>query len=442
MKQGIKLHPINTNKFKTNLIAIFLSIPLTRENVTKNALLTSILRRGCQKYKTQEEISKRLEEMYGAEFNCGLDKLGKNHVLKFYIESINDEFLPEMKENMLKQSIEILSEIVFNPLTENNGFNEEYTNQEKENVKQIIEAKKDNKARYALFRCVEEMFKDKPEGLYKYGYVEDLENINAKNLYEYYKELIDTCKIDIFVSGKLENTDGEQLSEHNENAEQLKKNNDNIEQLVEQDENIAKLKEREPKFNINKPEEKATIQEANNVEEKLDVTQGKLVIGYDVEASKQEIENEKFRYIGMLYNAILGGTATSKLFQNVREKASLAYTASSSFSYYTGNIFVNAGIEIENFEKATDIIKDQIEAMKQGDFSDEDIENARKVIISNIEGISDEQDTEIIYFLGQELSGRNVSLKQYVEFVRDVNKNEIEDFAKKININTVYFLRN
>lgn len=422
MKKGIKLHTINTNKFKTNLIAIFLSIPLTRENVTKNALLSSILRRGCQKYKTQEEISKKLEEMYGAEFNCGLDKLGKNHVLKFYIESINDEFLPEAKENMLKQSIEILSEIVFNPLAENNGFNEEYTNQEKENVKQIIEAKKDNKARYALFRCVEEMFKDKAEGLYKYGYVEDLENINAKKLYEYYKELIDTCKIDIFVSGKLENT--------------------NIEQLLEQDQNLSNLKEREPKYNINKPEEKNPIQEVNNVEEKLDVTQGKLVIGYDVEASKQEIEDEKFRYIGMLYNAILGGTATSKLFQNVREKASLAYTASSSFSYYTGNIFVNAGIEIDNFEKATEIIKEQIEDMKQGNFSEEDIENAKKTIVSNIAGISDEQDTEIIYFLGQELSGRNISLEQYAQFVQDVKKDEIEDFARKININTIYFLRN
>ena len=422
MKKGIKLHTINTNKFKTNLIAIFLSIPLTRENVTKNALLSSILRRGCQKYKTQEEISKKLEEMYGAEFNCGLDKLGKNHVLKFYIESINDEFLPEAKENMLKQSIEILSEIVFNPLAENNGFNEEYTNQEKENVKQIIEAKKDNKARYALFRCVEEMFKDKAEGLYKYGYVEDLENINANNLYEYYKELIDTCKIDIFVSGKLENT--------------------NMEQLLEQDQNLSNLKEREPKYNINKPEEKNPIQEVNNVEEKLDVTQGKLVIGYDVEASKQEIEDEKFRYIGMLYNAILGGTATSKLFQNVREKASLAYTASSSFSYYTGNIFVNAGIEIDNFEKATEIIKEQIEDMKQGNFSEEDIENAKKTIVSNIAGISDEQDTEIIYFLGQELSGRNISLEQYAQFVQDVKKDEIEDFARKININTIYFLRN
>ena len=417
MKQGIKLHTINTNKFKTNLIAMFLSIPLTRENVTKNSLLVSVLRRGCEKYKTQEEISKKLEEMYGAEFNCGLDKLGKNHVLKFYIESINDEFLPQNGENMLKQSIEILYEIVFNPFKQNGEFNEEYINQEKENVKQIIEAKKDNKARYALFRCVEEMYKDKPQGLYKYGYVEDLENINAQNLYEYYLNLIDTCKIDIFVSGKLEN-------------------------IIEEDENLSKLKDREPEYNINKPEPKNKIEQANKVEEKLDVTQGKLVIGYDVEASKEDIENKKFRYIGMLYNAILGGTATSKLFQNVREKASLAYTASSSFSYYTGNIFVNAGIEIENFEKATDIIKEQIEAMKQGDFTEEDLQNAKKVIVSNIAGISDEQDTEIIYFLGQELSGNNVSLEQYAEFVQDVNKNEIEDFAKKVNINTIYFLRN
>ena len=422
MKQGIKLHTINTNKFKTNLIAMFLSIPLTRENVTKNSLLVSVLRRGCEKYKTQEEISKKLEEMYGAEFNCGLDKLGKNHVLKFYIESINDEFLPQNGENMLKQSIEILYEIVFNPFTQNGAFNEEYINQEKENVKQIIEAKKDNKARYALFRCVEEMYKDKPQGLYKYGYVEDLENINAQNLYEYYKELINTCKIDIFVSGKLENID--------------------VENIIEEDDNLSKLKDREPEYNINKPETKNIIEQANKVEEKLDVTQGKLVIGYDVEVSKEDIENKKFRYIGMLYNAILGGTATSKLFQNVREKASLAYTASSSFSYYTGNIFVNAGIEIENFEKATDIIKEQIEAMKQGDFTEEDLQNAKKVIVSNIAGISDEQDTEIIYFLGQELSGNNVSLEQYAEFVQDVNKNEIEDFAKKVNINTIYFLRN
>lgn len=422
MKQGIRLHTINTNKFKTNLIAIFLSIPLTRENVTKNSVLVSALRRGCERYKSQEEISKKLEEMYGAEFNCGLDKIGKNHVLKFYIESINDEFLPQNGENMLKQSMEILSEIIFNPLIQDKGFNEEYINQEKENVKQIIDAKKDNKARYALFRCVEEMYKDKPEGLYKYGYTEDLEEINAKNLYSYYNQLINSCKIDIFISGKLDGIE--------------------VEKLVQENENISKLQERRPLFIVNKPEQKNVVKEKNTVEEKLDVTQGKLVIGYDVIANKDELENKKFRYVGMLYNAILGGTATSKLFQNVRERESLAYTASSNFSYYTGNVFINAGIEIDNFEKANNIIKEQIEDMKKGEFTEEDIKNAKKVIISNIDGISDEQDTEIIYFLGQELSNNNVTLEQYKEYIQDINKNEIEDFAKKVCINTIYFLRN
>ena len=422
MKQGIKLHVLNNNKFKTNLIAVFLTIPLTRENVTKDAVLSAILRRGSNKYKTQEEISKKLEEMYGAEFDSGLDKLGKNHVLKFYIESVNDEFLPQSGENILKQSINIISEIVFNSLVENGGFKEEYLKQEKENVKQIIEAKKDNKARYALFRCVEEMYKDKPEGLYKYGYVEDLEDINAKNLYDYYTNLINTSKIDIFVSGKLENID--------------------VEKIVADDENINKLKDRKPIYNVNRPDEKQGVEKENNVEEKLDVTQGKLVIGYDIQSDENDLNDKKFRYIGMLYNAILGGTATSKLFQNVREKASLAYTANSNFAYYTGNIFVTAGIEIENFQKAVDIIKQQIDAMNKGDFSEEDIENAKKVIKSNIEAIEDEQDTEIIYFLGQELSDKNVSLDEYIKFVESVKKDEISEFAKKVKINTTYFLKN
>ena len=207
IKEGITVHEIDTDKFKTNLIAIFLSTNLTRENVTKDALLSSVLRRGCDKYKTQEEISKELEEMYGADFNCGLDKIGDNHVIKLYLECINDKFLPQENDNMLKKSIEMLTEIAFNPLIENEGFKEEYINQEKENIKQVIEAKKDNKAKYALFRCMEEMYKDEPAGLYRFGYVEDLEKIDSKNLYEYYKNLVSECKIDIFVSGNLENKD-------------------------------------------------------------------------------------------------------------------------------------------------------------------------------------------------------------------------------------------
>ena len=125
IKQGIKLHTINTNKFKTNLVAIFLTVPITRENVTFNSVLSSVLRRGSKNMPTQEQISKELENMYGASFDCGISKTGDNHILKFYLESINDRFLPQTGENMLKQTIEKLLEIVFNPFIENGKFKEE-----------------------------------------------------------------------------------------------------------------------------------------------------------------------------------------------------------------------------------------------------------------------------------------------------------------------------
>lgn len=421
MKQGIRLHTISTNKYKTNLIAIFLSTPLTRENVTKNTVLSAVIRRGCQKYKTQEEISKKLEEMYGADCNNGIDKFGKNHVLKFYIESINDEFLPQDGENMLKQSLEMLTEIAFNPLIENGEFKKEYVNQEKENIRQVIEAKKDSKARYAILRCKEEMFKNQPEGLYKYGYVEDLESINGKELYEYYQKLLNECKIDIMVSGKLENID--------------------VQKIVEEDKNIQNLKERNAIYVINKATPKETQVKENVVEEKMDVTQGKLVIGYDVLMNEEMIQNPKTRYIGMVYNAILGGTANSKMFQNVREKASLAYTANSSYLYLAGAVIVNAGIEIKNYEKALEIIKAQIESMKNGKFGEEDIQNAKNTIVSGIKTTKDEQDSEIIYNLVQALSEKEVSLDEYEEYINKVSKEEIEKFAQNIKLNTIYFLR-
>ena len=135
IKKGIKLHEIKTDKFKTNLIAVFLSMPITREDVTKNSLLSAVLRRGSKSMPTLAQISKEMEEMYGASFDCGLDKTGDNHILKFYIESINDNFLPQKDENMLKTSIEKLLEIVFNPLVENGAFKDEYVKQEKENIK-------------------------------------------------------------------------------------------------------------------------------------------------------------------------------------------------------------------------------------------------------------------------------------------------------------------
>ena len=413
IKKGIKLHEIQTEKFKTNLIAIFLSMPITKENVTKNSLLSAVLRRGSKNMPAQEQISQELEEMYGASFDCGLDKTGDNHILKFYLESVNDKFLPQTDENMLNTSIEKLLEIVFNPLVENGAFKEEYVKQEKENVKRIIEGKPDNKARYAFDRCIEEMYKNEPYGLYKYGYIEDLEQITTQDLYNYYQTMIAECKIDIFVSGNISEVQG----------------------IVEQNENIQKLQQREANYKINCIQSKEDVKEKEVIEE-MEVTQGKLTIGLDL-----HLENEEQKYDAMLYNAILGGTANSKMFQEVREKASLAYTAGSSYVRYKSNIFIKCGIEIKNYKKAMEIIRKQLEDMKNGVFTDEDIENAKKGIISGIKAIDDEQDTEITYFFGQELTGCKTSLEEYIEKIQKISKDDIIKVANSININTIYFLK-
>ena len=168
-----------------------------------------------------------------------------------------------------------------------------------------------------------------------------------------------------------------------------------------------------------------------------DVTQGKLVIGLDINYTS---EDAKFPI--SIYNVILGESATSKLFQNVREKASLAYTARSNYVRQKSNIFIRCGIEIENFDKALEIIKKQLEDMKNGDFTEEDLENAKKYMISGITSIQDEQDSEVIYYIGQELSEKFTTFEEYAKRIEEVSMQDVKDVANSIDINTIYFLRN
>ena len=412
IKKGINLHLINTEKFKTNLLSVFITTKLSKETVTKNALIPMVLKRGSKNMTTSEKISENLEEMYGADFNCGVEKTGDNQVLKFYLETLNDEYLPE-KENLLEKSIATILELIFNPYTENESFKEEYVNGEKENLKQIIEGKKDSKDRYAYERCIEEMYKDQPYGLYKYGYIEELEKIDNKNLHEYYKKMINESKIDIFLSGKIE---------------------EDAETIIKENENIKKLDSRE--YEIIITDNNNQNKEVKEITENTQISQGKLVIGLDV-----KVENKKQKYAALLYNAILGGTPTSKMFQNVREKESLAYTAASNYIRNKDIILIRCGIEIENYEKALNLTKKQIEDMKNGEFSEENIQNAKANIISNIRAIPDEQDTQITYYFGQEFSKYKMNFDEYEEQIKNLNKQDVQEIAQNVTLNTIYFLK-
>ena len=410
IKEGIRLHKIKTNKYKTNLMSVFLTSKLSRDDITKKALILTVLRRGTNNLKTQEEISKKLEELYGASFDCGIDKLGDKHVLKFYVESLNEQYLYQ-KEDILSQSLNILFDIVFNPLLENGAFKQEYIDEEKQNLRIIIEGQKDNKAENATQRCIEEMYKEKPYGLYKYGYVEDLEKIDSKNLYEAYLDLIKTCKIDIFVSGDFDEK--------------------TLEEKVKSNQQISKLEPRKVEY-LDEESESSNTQEENVVRENMQISQGKLNIGLDVLSDNKSAVS--------VYNAILGGGANSKLFQNVREKASLAYSAGSIYIKPKSKIIIKTGIEHKNYEKALQIIKEQIDDMKNGKFSDEDIQHAKELIIASFKAMQDEQDSEISFYFGREIQKESKDIDKQIKEVSEVTKQNIVDVANKIKINTIFFL--
>lgn len=416
IKQGIKVHLIENKLFKTNIVCVLLTVPLTKENVTRNALIPFCLRSGTKNLPSQIEINKKLEDMYGASFDCGIDKMGDNQVLKFYIESINDNYT-EKREEILKQTMDLLLEIVFNTNIKNDSFDENVFELEKQNLRQVIEGKIDDKDLYAFEKCINYMYGENGFGIYKYGYIEDLQNIDARNLGERYLKLIQNAKIDIFVSGELEK----------ENITEILNENENIQKLVPRAENyILNNEYTECKQKVENPQEK---------QENLDVSQGKLVIGLDI-FSKQE----KLQTIALVYNAILGDGANSMLFQNVREKASLAYSAKSKYVKQKGNIFIRCGIEIQNYQKALDIIKEQLENIKQGNFSEEDIENAKCYLISGIKMIEEEQDSEMVFYIGAEIAKTYTTLEEYIEQISDVSKEDIIEFANKLELNTIYFL--
>ena len=418
LKDGIKAHLINTDKFKTDMTCIILTTELKRDTVTKNALIPFMLKRGTTLFPSQHQINIELDNMYGANFNCGVDKYGDNIVLKFVIESIDNSYAFD-NENILEKNLNMLLDIVFDPLMENGDLKSEFLETEKENLKKVIDSKIDNKDLYAFEKCIEAMYGEKGYGLYKYGYIEDIDNITIENISKYYRWLIDNSKIDIFVSGEIDS--------------------ENIKSYLENNENIKSLKPRVGSYVLNNEftESKQIVEKENDIRESMNIAQGKLVMGLDILSN-----NDNFIASCLVYNAILGDGANSMLFQNVRERESLAYSTRSIFIKQKSNIFIRCGIEIENYDKAVITIKEQLENIKNGEFTDENIENAKTYLTAGIKNVIEEQDTEIVYYIGQEIANTNLTIEQYIKNIEKVTREDIINIANNIRINTVYFLAN
>ena len=372
----MNINRIKSNKYVTNAIAIYLTTRLDKETMTMNSLIPEILKRGTENYKTQLDISKKLEDMYGATFNFSREKVGNFFVMKFYISTLENRYLPE-DINLAQEGINLLADIIFNPLKEDGVFNATYVEQEKENMKKEIESRKDDKDAYAYSRAMEELMEDNPYGSFIYGDIEHLEKIDNKNLYEYYQELLKKCKIDIFANGfDAEEIDIPEIMKEYGNPE-FKKLSDEVKNKL--------LKE---------------VNEPKRVTDTLDVTQGKINIGLRV--------SDEDKYATLVYNQILGGDANSKLFQNVREKNGLAYTVRSTYSKYNNFIMIRTGIQLENFDKCLKVIEDQLADLKNGKITEKEMSDAKECLYAALRGIDESQLSTINFeYISDVTNGMN-----------------------------------
>lgn len=408
---GVNLNLIKTDKFKSNLLSYYFIRPLNKDEVTKNALLPLVLKRGTEEYDTNLKIQKLLEENYGSQLSMGIDKRGEKHILRFTIEMADKSYVKD--EKYIYNILELLQSIIFNPALDEGYFKKDYVKQEKENLKRRIEGRINNKRSYALGRCIEEMCKNEKFSIYPLGNIDDLEKINEEVLYDHYKEFVNTSPIEIFYIGDYD----EKL------VESLKKNIDiNREDIIE----------------IDKEEIISSVQTKNMIHEEMDIVQGKVVLGL-----RTGINYDDYLYNALLVASnILGGGPNSKLFKNVREKESLAYYISSSIYKYKSIMLIDGGIEFDNFEKTVDIINKELEDMKQGKFTDKDIELSKKSLKSSMESIKDSIFLISEFFFSQQLSGDNRSLEEVLKDIDNVTREEIVASVSNISLDTIYFMKN
>ena len=412
INSNITLKYIPMTKLKTTTIGVFLHRPLNKEQATMNAILPYVLRRGCKLCKDTEEISKYLENLYGSSMSGTVIKRGEDQIIYFDAETISDKYAAN-GEALTEDLIKLLLSVLFEPNAENDAFDEEILNQEKNNAKDRILSIMNDKRSYASIRCIEEMCEGESFSIYQLGKAEDIDNIGAKSLYAYYKSIISSSPIDIYVCGDAD----------------IEKIKAVVESYVGEMEFTTPIL---PQTTILK---KST--EVKNVTEKMDVAQGKLAIGFRTNIKPTDAD---FPALTVM-NSVFGAGAHSKLFNNVREKLSLAYYASTQLEKFKGLLIINAGIEFKNFQKAYDESLLQLEEIKKGNISELEYTSSINAILNSLEGFYDDQRMLENFYLGEHITGTNRDIEQVKEQVKKVTIEDIQKVAEKLELDTIYFLK-
>lgn len=405
--KGIYFSRITDPRFKLNLISVRFLAPISEETASENAVVGGILTKSCRKYPTFAILNNKLSSLYAAKLGCRLSKVGDAQSVAISVACIDNKYALE-NENVNDEAADMLMDCLFDPLLENGVFAEKTTALERQELIDDIEAELNDKQAYANHKADEIMYKGEPAAVRSLGSVKQAKMITAKSAYNAYQRLLTHCRIEIICVG---------CSDFEASQKKLA-------------EAFAKLK-REEIFPCGS--KYSPLKEAEAlVTEKLSVTQSKLVLGF-----KTDCKNIPAL---QLMSAIYGGTTTSKLFLNVREKMSLCYYCWSAVSRTKGALTVASGVENENLETAKNEIIAQLEAMKNGDFTDEDIEYAKMYRRNHLKTFNDGiSSMEAWYFAGI----YNDDIKTPEDAIEEdmkVTREEIVEAAKSVKLDTVYIL--
>lgn len=410
----VNLTCIETDKFKTGTLSLNLLARLDKATAAKNALLPSVLRRGTAMYPDMTIISKKLQNLYGAHIEPAVRKKGEVQAFGFYADFIDDDFLPK-GENVLESVAELLGEMLLEPVTRNGMLKNEFVDSEKKNLINEIRAGMNNKRVYAVNRLLASMCRDEAYGVNKLGTEESVEKITAQSLTKHYKEILKTSVIEIIYCGSA----GYDRVE----AALLKA----LSALPRQ--GAIVLPTTQPVLYPKK-------NEVRNVVERLDVSQGNLALGFRLGEAMQQPKAEEL----MVFNAVYGGSVTSRLFLNVREKLSLCYYASSALDRIKGIMYVSSGIEFEKYDEALDEILAQLAFIAAGDVEAWELESAIKMLITNLKMVTDGPDKLDDYYLGIAVQGVEVSPLDLAALVSGVKMEAVIETAKNVKLDTIYFL--
>ena len=409
---GVTLDFIASKQFKTSRINLtFVTAAVSKKTVALRTLIANMLEVSSQKYPNQKAISDQLAFLYGATFGTSVNRRGNLHLVNFEMRVVNDHYLKE-KQQLLTEAIDFLQELIFNPLVTNQAFDQTMFTLQQKNLIAYLESIKDNKQAYALQKLQQAYFEDPVHQIPPYGDKENLAALTAAECYAYYQEMLAHDEVIITLSGDF--ASDEVLAA--------------IAQLKFTPRTVGKY-------------QLTYKQTARNklvaYEEQQDLNQSKLDLAYHFPVEYRG----KYHYAALVFNALFGGSALSKLFTNVREKASLAYYANSSFDSLRQVLFVQTGIQADKKQQVLDLIEQQLAALVAGNVEAQLLANIKQELITDYEIRQDSQATALIQATMDQLSQSKVTASEWKAAIMAVSVADVQAVAALAKLEVSYFLK-